>query len=183
MYRPAGSGSGPRTRFELEHDILICESIRRSSYRWHGMSEAEVAAYRTRLTDESLAGSTRSRRPPARRSGDRAPRVREHRGAVDVNRRRVAAGRPRMPLLCFAHGTELKMHANEQRGDQPEEFPLRFLPFMQQEKIFDFADLEHGVDGRGDLGRAGRGVPRRFPSSCANGAALPQRLQPDVFGG
>ena len=51
-----------------------------------------------------------------------------------------------MPLLCFAHGTELKMYANEQRGDQPEEFPLRFLPFMQREKIFDYADPEHGVD-------------------------------------
>ena len=51
-----------------------------------------------------------------------------------------------MPLLCFAHGTELKMYANERRGDQPEEFPLRFLPFMQREKIFDFADPEHGVD-------------------------------------
>ncbi len=51
-----------------------------------------------------------------------------------------------MPLLCFAHGTELKMYANERRGDQPDEFPLRFLPFMQREKIFDYADPEHGVD-------------------------------------
>jgi glycosyltransferase involved in cell wall biosynthesis len=51
-----------------------------------------------------------------------------------------------MPLLCFAHGTELKMFNNERRGDQPEEFPLRFLPFMQREKIFDYADPDHGVD-------------------------------------
>ena len=51
-----------------------------------------------------------------------------------------------MPLLCFAHGTELKMFANEKRGDNPAEFPLRFLPFMQGEKIFDYADPEHGVD-------------------------------------
>ena len=64
----------------------------------------------------------------------------------DVNRRRVAVGRDRMPLLCFAHGTELKMYAHERRGDQPDEFPLRFLPFMQRERIFDFADPEHGVD-------------------------------------
>ncbi|MEA2171782.1 MAG: hypothetical protein QOF76_5082, partial [Solirubrobacteraceae bacterium] len=28
----------------------------------------------------------------------------------------------------------------------PDEFPLRFLPFMQREKIFDYADPEHGVD-------------------------------------
>ena len=64
----------------------------------------------------------------------------------DVIRRRAAAGRGTMPLLCFAHGTELKMYANEKRGDNPEEFPLRFLPFMQREKIFDYADPEHGVD-------------------------------------
>ena len=64
----------------------------------------------------------------------------------DVIRRRVAAGRTRMPLLCFAHGTELKMFDNERRGDNPEEFPLRFWPFMQREKIFDYADPEHGVD-------------------------------------
>ena len=64
----------------------------------------------------------------------------------DVNRRRVADGRPRMTLLCFAHGTELKMFNNERRGDEPDEFPLRFLPFMQRERIFDFADPEHGID-------------------------------------
>jgi glycosyltransferase involved in cell wall biosynthesis len=64
----------------------------------------------------------------------------------DVNRRRVAAGRDRMPLVCFAHGTELKMYANERRGDQPAEFPLRFLPYMQRERIFDYADPDHGVD-------------------------------------
>jgi len=51
-----------------------------------------------------------------------------------------------MPLLAFAHGTELKMYNNEKRGDNPTEFPLRFLPFMQGEKIFDYADPDHGVD-------------------------------------
>ena len=64
----------------------------------------------------------------------------------DVNRRRVAAGRPRFTLLCFAHGTELKMYNHERSGDEPAEFPLRFWPFMQREKIFDFADPDHGVD-------------------------------------
>src|SRR3712207_6487845 len=39
--------------FPLEHDIPICESISPvSSYRWHSMDDAEVAAYRERLTDE-----------------------------------------------------------------------------------------------------------------------------------
>jgi len=64
----------------------------------------------------------------------------------DVIRRRAAAGRGTMPLLCFAHGTELKMFANERRGDRPDEFPMRFLPFMQNEKIFAYDDPGHGVD-------------------------------------
>jgi glycosyltransferase involved in cell wall biosynthesis len=135
--------------FELDHDIPICESVSPvSSYRWHSMSEAEVAAYRKRLTDEvagwidEIEAST----------GDTFGLAIAHHAFMntvvmrDVNRRRVAAGKPRMPVLCFAHGTELKMYANERRGDQPEEFPLRFLPYVQREKIFDFADPEHGVD-------------------------------------
>ncbi len=39
------------------------------------------------------------------------------------------------------------MYVHEQRGDNPAEFPWRFLPFMQQEKFFDWsAGPEHGVD-------------------------------------
>jgi glycosyltransferase involved in cell wall biosynthesis len=135
--------------FELDHDIPICESISPvSSYRWHSMSDAEVDAYRRRLTgevagwiDEVEAGT-----------GDRFSLAIAHHAFMntvvlrDVNRRRVATGRDRIPVLCFAHGTELKMYANERRGDQPDEFPLRFLPFMQREKIFDYPDPDHGVD-------------------------------------
>lgn len=135
--------------FPLEHDIPICESVSpTSSYRWHSMNETEVDAYRLRLTnavadwiDEIEA-----------RTGDVFSLAIAHHAFMntvvlrDVNRRRVAAGRPRMTLLCFAHGTELKMFDNERRGDEPEEFPLRFLPFMRREKIFDHADPDHGVD-------------------------------------
>jgi glycosyltransferase involved in cell wall biosynthesis len=135
--------------FPLEHDIPICESVSPvSSYRWHSMGEGEVDAYRLRLTnavsswmDEIESGS-----------GDQFSLGIAHHAFMntvvlrDVNRRRVSDGRPRMTLMCFAHGTELKMFNNERRGDQPEEFPLRFWPFMQREKIFDFADQEHGVD-------------------------------------
>ncbi|HEU4348028.1 MAG TPA: glycosyltransferase [Actinoplanes sp.] len=135
--------------FALEHDIPICESVSPvSSYRWHGMSDAEVAAYRQRLTDE-VAGWMDEIEAA---TGDRFGLAVAHHAFMntvvlrDVNRRRVAAGRERMPLLCFAHGTELKMYEHERRGEQPAEFPLRFLPFMQAEKIFDHADPEHGVD-------------------------------------
>jgi glycosyltransferase involved in cell wall biosynthesis len=135
--------------FALDHDIPICESVSpTSSYRWHSMGEDEVAAYRTRLTDE--VGTWIEEIEDS--SGDRFELAIAHHAFMntvvlrDVNRRRVAAGRNRMTVLCFAHGTELKMYANERRGDQPEEFPLRFLPFMQREKIFDYADPDHGVD-------------------------------------
>jgi glycosyltransferase involved in cell wall biosynthesis len=135
--------------FPLEHDIPICESVSPvSSYRWHSMGEAEVDAYRLRLTD-AVGGWMDEIES---RTGDQFSLAIAHHAFMntvvlrDVNRRRVADGRPRMTLLCFAHGTELKMFNNERRGDEPEEFPLRFLPFMQHERIFDFAYPEHGID-------------------------------------
>ena len=135
--------------FELDHDIPICESISPvSNYRWHGMSEEAVAAYRTRLTDEVAAWIDEIEAT----SGDRFDLFVAHHAFMnsvvmrDVNRRRVAAGKDRVPIMTFAHGTELKMYNLEKRGDNPEEYPLRFLPLVQQEKIFDFTDPEHGVD-------------------------------------
>lgn len=135
--------------FPLEHDIPICESISPvSSYRWHAMSEAEVEAYRLRLTDAVADWMDEIEE----RTGDQFSLAIAHHAFMNtvvlrnVNRRRVAAGKPRMTELCFAHGTELKMFDNERRGDDPAEFPMRFWPFMQREKIFDFADPDHGVD-------------------------------------
>ena len=135
--------------FALDHDIPICESVSPvSSYRWHAMSEDEVAAYRGRLTDEVATWMDEIEET----TGDTFGLAIAHHAFMntvvmrDVIRRRVASGKASMPLLAFAHGTELKMYANERRGDNPAEFPMRFLPFMEQEKIFDFADPDHGVD-------------------------------------
>ena len=172
--------------FELDHDIPICESVSPvSSYRWHSMSEAEVAAYRQRLTDE-VAGWMEEIEA---RTGDRFGLAIAHHAFMntvvmrDVNRRRVASGLDRMPVLCFAHGTELKMYANERRGDQPEEFPLRFLPFMQREKIFDYADLEHGVDVVAAISeeqvRAFLGIFPEFPAERV--VLSPNGYNQDVF--
>src|SRR4029450_12460222 len=133
--------------FALEHDIPICESVSPvSSYRWHSMGETEVAGYRQRLTEEvetwmdEIEAQTDGRveLAIARPSFMNTVVMR------DVIRRRAMAGRGTMPLLCFTHGTELKMYANERRGDR--EFPLRFLPFMRREKIFEYAGPAHGVD-------------------------------------
>jgi glycosyltransferase involved in cell wall biosynthesis len=135
--------------FALDHDIPICESVSPvSSYRWHGMSEAEVAGYRRRLTDEVATWMDEIET----QTGDRFALAVAHHAFMnavvmrDVIRRRATAGRGTMPLLCFTHGTELKMYASEKRGDRPDEFPLRFLPFMQHEKIFERAGTAPGVD-------------------------------------
>ncbi|MGL4744259.1 MAG: glycosyltransferase [Dermatophilaceae bacterium] len=133
----------------LDHDIPICESVSPvSSYRWHAMTEDEVAAYRARLTDEVAEWIDEIEAT----TGDRFDLFIAHHAFMntvvmrDVNARRIAAGKPRVPVLCFVHGTELKMYAAEKRGDNPGEYPLRFLPMMKQEKVFDHADAGHGVD-------------------------------------
>ena len=135
--------------FELDHDIPICESVSPvSSYRWHAMGPDEVDAYRARLTREVTAFIDEVEES----TGDTFTLAIAHHAFMntvvlrDVIRERAARGLPRMPLVAFAHGTELKMFAREQAGDDQEEFPYRFLPFMQAEKIFDHADPDHGVD-------------------------------------
>lgn len=135
--------------FELDHDIPICESISPvSSFRWHGMSDDEVIAYRTRLTQvvadwmEEIEAST----------GNAFTLAIAHHTFLnplvmrDVINRREAAGRPRIPLLCFAHGTALKMYAKERAGDNLDEFPSRFLPMIERSGIFDHDSPEPGVD-------------------------------------
>ncbi|MEZ5930552.1 MAG: glycosyltransferase family 4 protein [Alphaproteobacteria bacterium] len=135
--------------FALDHDIPICESISPvSSYRWHGMSDAEVQAYRARLTAEVTAWMAAIEE----RTGESFGLAIAHHTFLnpvvmrDVIRARVAEGRPGMPLLCFAHGTALKMYANERRADRPDEFPLRFLPMIENERIFAYGDPAGGVD-------------------------------------
>src|SRR3954454_4672277 len=135
--------------FPLDHDIPICESVSpTSSYRWHSMTEAEVYAYRLRLTNAVTDWMDEIET----RTEDRFSLAIAHHAFMntivlrDVNLRRIAAGLPRFTMLCFAHGTELKMFNHERSGDDPAEFPMRFWPLMRREKIFDFADPDHGVD-------------------------------------
>lgn len=135
--------------FELDHDIPICESISPvSSFRWHGMSDDDVRTYRARLTQEveSWMGEIEAR------TGNLFSLAIAHHTFLnplvmrDVIKARTAAGKPSMPLLCFAHGTALKMYAKERQGDNPAEFPKRFLPMIEQERLFDYDGEEPGVD-------------------------------------
>ena len=134
--------------FPIDHPIPICESVSPvSSYRWHAMSEDDFVAYRRRLTrfvEEYMDDVERERGQPfglaiAHHSFLNPVVMR------DVLRARARHGRPPMPLLCFVHGTALKMFAKEKAGDAPEEFPRRFLPFMKREAVFDPA-VPGGVD-------------------------------------
>ena len=135
--------------FALDHDIPICESISPvSSHRWHSMREDEISAYRARLTSEVNRWMT----DIEKRTGEYFKLAIAHHTFLnplvmrDVIHARMAEGRPYMPLLCFAHGTALKMYANERRGDRSEEFPHRFLPMIEGERIFDRDHEEGSVD-------------------------------------
>ena len=125
--------------FELNHDIPICESVSPvSSYRWHSMSEEEFEAYRIRLYDFVTAYINEVEEM----HGKPFDLFIAHHAFLnpmvmgDVNRSRVAQGRPAVPLVVFVHGTALLMYRSEIAGDDPE-YPLRFYPRWVEEGIFD----------------------------------------------
>jgi len=132
--------------FEIEHDIPICESASpNSSYRWHSMSEETFAAYVKRLEDEVYDYM----KACEAKEGKEFSAVIAHHSFVNpvvmqaVIQRRVAEGLPQIPLLCFVHGTALKMYKWELGGTEPEEYPLRFHKWVSEKKIF--ADTKNGV--------------------------------------
>ena len=133
--------------FELEHDIPICESVSPvSSYRWHSMSDAEFAGYRQRLTTEVTEWMAEIEQRTGR-TFDLAIAHHTFLNPVvmrDVIAARVADGLPSMPLVCFAHGTALKMYINERKG--ADDFPARFGPFMEAEGVFDIDNPAGHVD-------------------------------------
>lgn len=125
--------------FPLEHDIPICESISPvSSYRWHKMTNKEFDAYRERLANEVEAFITHVETSEGvtfnlffAHHTFVNPTV-----MVEVNRRRAAAGKARVPLVVFAHGTALKMYEHELKGTP--DFPKRFITWMRDDqKVFD----------------------------------------------
>lgn len=124
---------------ELDHPIPICESVSPvSSYRFHAMSEDEFAAYVDRL--EHFAEETIDAAEAA--AGIPVTMAVAHHSFLNplvlssINRRRVERGRPRFRLLCFVHGTALKMFAHEQAGVDPD-YPRRFLPLMERAGVFE----------------------------------------------
>lgn len=128
--------------FELDHDIPICESVSPvSSYRWHSMSAEEFENYRMRLRD-FVAGYIDEVESELGRTFDLFVAHHSFLNPMvmgDVNRARVAQGKPAVPLVAFVHGTALLMFGHEMRGDD-EEYPARFYPRWIKEKVFDAVD-------------------------------------------
>eukprot|EP00511_Aplanochytrium_stocchinoi_P004848 CAMPEP_0204834548 /NCGR_PEP_ID=MMETSP1346-20131115/20045_1 /ASSEMBLY_ACC=CAM_ASM_000771 /TAXON_ID=215587 /ORGANISM="Aplanochytrium stocchinoi, Strain GSBS06" /LENGTH=470 /DNA_ID=CAMNT_0051967917 /DNA_START=106 /DNA_END=1518 /DNA_ORIENTATION=+ len=135
--------------FHLEHPIPICESVSPvSNYRWHGMSEEEFSAYKDRLEEtvyNQMAAAEKA-------EGTHISLAIAHHTFLNplvlrnVLRRRVKEGRPKAALACFVHGTALKMYVHEMKGGNQKEFPKRFLPLLQSEKVFDsFGETGDGV--------------------------------------
>ncbi len=128
--------------FELDHDIPICESVSPvSSYRWHSMSDEEFEAYRGRLCRFviSYIDEVESER------GRPFDFFMAHHAFLnplvmgDVNREREKAGKAKVPLFAFVHGTSLLMFLHEMEGTNPE-YPPRFYPKWKQEQVFDKVD-------------------------------------------
>jgi len=128
--------------FELEHDIPICESVSPvSNYRWHSMSEDNFQAYRKRLAKEVCAFMDEIEK------SEGAPFdlcIAHHTFLNPLVMRDVICSRAakreggkKEPLVVFVHGTALKMFIHEKKGAAPEEYPLRFFPMMQKEKVFE----------------------------------------------
>jgi glycosyltransferase involved in cell wall biosynthesis len=167
--------------FPLTHDIPICESISPvSSYRWHGMGDDEFAAYLERLTGAVLAYTAEVEAATGRpfnlfiaHHTFTNPTV-----LIEVNDRRVAAGKPRVPIVAFAHGTALKMYLNEGKGLA--DFPPRFLPWVQGKGTFESTAHVAGVYAIADAQKATfSSVFPAFPA--AKVAVVPNGYNQDVF--
>ncbi|MGH1493391.1 MAG: glycosyltransferase [Acidimicrobiales bacterium] len=136
----------PKVRvLELDHEVPICESISPvSSYRFHSMSDDELYAFRSKLkrfTEDAIDAAEAAEGVPV------SIAVAHHTFLnpwilTEINAEREASGRPRFKLLCFVHGTALKMFAHEKAGLDPE-YPKRFLPMMIEAGVF---AAEGGVD-------------------------------------
>lgn len=193
------SSDDPAVRIlELDHEVPICESISPvSSYRFHSMSDEAFDAYRNKLqrfAEEAIEAAEQAEGVPV------SVAIAHHSFLnplilSDINRKRVAAGRPRFQLLCFVHGTALKMFAHEQAGIDSE-YPKRFLPMMEEAGVFS-ADGEVDVCAaisqeqvekfQGVFGRYPRSQmvlsPNGYSTAVFNTGDGPTREKPHVLAG
>ncbi|CCW71786.1 unnamed protein product [Phytomonas sp. Hart1] len=133
--------------YEIPHPIPICESVGpQSSKRWHSMSDEEVKSYCDTLREQcwdyieyaekkhnhffNLFLAHHSFMNPVIMS--------------EINERRMACGKPKVPLIVFVHGTALKMYENELNGLP--DFPMKYYTWIRNDrKIFENTDKVCGI--------------------------------------
>eukprot|EP00924_Labyrinthula_sp_SR-Ha-C_P000543 snap_masked-scaffold_27-processed-gene-2.23-mRNA-1 protein AED:0.00 eAED:0.00 QI:0/-1/0/1/-1/1/1/0/467 len=134
--------------FKLDHEIPIAEgSSPVSNLRWHTFSKERFFAYKKRLEDEVYNQMEAAETT----EGKEFDLMIAHHTFLNpwvlktVNERRVAAGKSAVPLVCFVHGTVLKMYEHEKKDDpNSDEYRLKwedgtktFLSMVQKEKLFE----------------------------------------------
>jgi len=132
------SGDPQVSILALSHEIPICESVSPvSSYRFHSMSGATFDNYKSQLKQFTLDAIARAEEQEGRHI-DLAiahhcflnPMV-----LSEINADRQTAGIPAFKILCFAHGTALKMFSHEAKGGDPE-YPNRFFAMLTRTGLF-----------------------------------------------
>lgn len=123
---------------KLEHDIPICESVSPiSSYRFHSMTDEIFNDYIDYLMDSTEKAMLAAEA----REGATITTVIAHHCFLNplimsrIKKKWIEQGKPAFKLVCFIHGTALKMFAHEKEGVDSE-YPLRFLSFMKNQGVF-----------------------------------------------
>lgn len=119
---------GPAPLYEKQDDAI----------RWHDLSQEQFNSFR-RLV--SYSAHEWAYRCEVQESAELSLMIAHHAFLnplilSDVQRRRAREGRPRVPVLCFAHGPELAMLAHEANGFELADYPPKFLPLLQEAGIF-----------------------------------------------
>lgn len=125
--------------FMLEHDVPICESVSPvSSYRFHSMDDQEFREYKDKLTSFVENQIERIEKT----EGQSITIAIAHHTFLnplilsEINQKRRERNRPEFKILCFVHGTALKMFAKEMSGEDPD-YPRRFLDVMRKSGTFE----------------------------------------------
>ncbi|MCL1048298.1 glycosyltransferase [Shewanella abyssi] len=123
---------------KLDHEVPICESISPvSSYRFHSMTEEVFDKYIVYLMDSTEKAMLAAEQ----REGIAITTVIAHHSFLNplvmtrIKEKWMEQGKAPFKLVCFVHGTALKMFSHEKKGIDPE-YPLRFFSFMINEGIF-----------------------------------------------
>ena len=66
----------------------------------------------------------------------------------NVLKRREKEGKPHCDLAVFIHGTALKMYIHEKGRQNPKEFPYRYLPWVQEQKVWEDVDVGFAISGQ-----------------------------------